>query len=358
MKALLHGLLAGAALLFAFTPTVSARRFLFMESTYLGDGWFRYTASTTDDPYFLFFDLGGFYVFQTGGPVLELGPDPPRWTNNIASDGSLYWGFQDINGWNVQSRPYSASFQFRSPQSTFKRATVTLLFSLAIVEGWGEAGPIVSANAVGYWNADALVPCPPDEADGSGTNLLVSLPSELPDPVMAQLLHKGERMIGIAYDYPTLNTMRLEGSRDLKAWTNITYIFGDAGRTTWTSSGPLEDLGNFFRVSLVAEGHATVLPPLNPVAPGFVPACAASPAATAPAGVDSGVRLLSARPGIEGADLTLATAPGKSYVVTLLDHAMKPAWTVGTVASNSTTVVRIPTATLQFGILQIKEDSR
>ena len=197
----------------------------------------------------------------------------------------------------------------------------------------------------------------PDEAESLGTNELISALGGLPDPVMAELLRNGERMVGIAYDYPALNTMRLEGSRDFKVWFNITYIFGDAGRTTWTNSSPLNDFGNFFRVSLVAEGHATVLPPLNPVSPRFLPAGAAAPAAPALAGVDSGVRLVSAAKRTGGMDLRLTTTPGKRYSLTLLDPTMQPALTVGTVATDSTTVATIPTAPLNFGIVLIKQNS-
>ena len=273
MKAFFRIFFTGAALLFAFTTAVSARRFLFLESAYVGDGWFRYTISAPDDPYFLFVDVGAISIYEPGMSVLELGPPPPRWTNNPSTEPAVTWVSEDINGWNVRQRPYSTSFLLNGTYSS-RRGTATLIFSLATITGWNEWGPIVSGNIAGYWNSNVLVPGAPD---GSGTNLLTSLPGDLPDPLMAELLRTGKQITGIAYDYPNTNTMRLEGSRDMKVWTNIAYIFGAPGRTTWTSSSPLNDFGNFFRVLLVAEGHATVLPPLTPASPRLVLAGAVLP---------------------------------------------------------------------------------
>jgi hypothetical protein len=238
---------------------------LAFESTYLGNGWFEYSVITTDDPFFLFLDVTGAGV--QFGPAAEVGPAPPRWTN-LWDTNFVSWRFDGI-GFGDQIRPYRATFRVRSAHTSYKRASAggMVLMSLAIVGGYH--GQWASGNIVGYWIPEALVPCPPGEADGSATNLLQWCPmiNGLPEPRLVNLIQSGGGPVGVAFEYPELSTVRLEGTRDFRAWTNVAYIHGAAGVTPWTTNVSLSNYGDFFRLRLVAEGHAINLPPLETSSP-------------------------------------------------------------------------------------------
>jgi hypothetical protein len=331
-----------------------AREILSVSSTYLGDGWFSYTTHTLDDPFFLFFDQTGFSLNDSGG--LEQGPNPPGWTNaSPQSVGSWYF---TGSGLGDQVRPYAASFLVHSSETSFKRAHpgAVLLMSLSMVEGYH--GNLASANIVGYWNLDVLVPCPPEQADGSSTNLIVSLPNALPDIQISGLILTNGRPFGISYDYPEENTVRLQGTRDFNAWTRIAYIYGSAGTTAWITNQPLDGFGNYFQVQLVAEGHATNLPPLNVDSASFAATVPISRSVAAPTGqTTSAPRLLSVRPYIEGVQLALATTAGRNYSVSLLDKTGSATVTVEVLATGATTNVRLPCAGPDSGLLLLQEVS-
>jgi hypothetical protein len=348
MREIAHGLSARfvCALLMLLACDVRGERSpVGFESSYLGDGWFEYSAFTTDDPFFLFLDLPG--VLVRFGDVIDAAPLPARWTN--ASTASLNsWNFEGI-GLGDQIRPYRATFRLRSPHTTFKRlpAGGVVLMSLAIVGGYH--GYLASANIVGYWIPDALVPCPPEEADGSATNLLVWCPmiNGLPEPRLTDVVRSGDELLGVEFEYPGPSTVRLEGSRDFRAWTNIAYLYGQSGATTWTTNVSLATYGNFFRLRLVAEGHATDLPPLNSLTPAVLAQSKSARTSEAPG--------MKCAPPSNDIQLTIGSTPGKTYAISVLDPNLRPAESVQVKASGETTTVRFPAGKAQVGFYELSE---
>ena len=238
---------------------VQARSPLSLESTYLGDGWFRYTFSVADDPFFVFLDVNGFSVSHPS--IVERGPNPVGWTNNPAEG---FWGYT-VASPGARTLPYGASFLVRSGETHFKRGGIaTLTMAISTIGGYHGMPP--SGVLAAFWPAPVLVPCPASEADGSSTNLLVTCDLlTLPDIRITGLQNTGETIHGVSYEFSAENTVRLEGSRDMVTWTNIAYIHGISNVTTWTTNRALNDFGNFFRLRLIDYGHVTNLPPLAAV---------------------------------------------------------------------------------------------
>jgi hypothetical protein len=334
-----------ALLMFLACGVRAERSPVAFESRYLGDGWFEYSASTTDDPFFLFLDLPGVLVHF--GDVIEAGPLPARWTNTFTTSLNS-WNFEGI-GLGDQIRPYRATFRLRSSHTTFKRmpAGGVVVMSLAIAGGYH--GYLASANIAGYWIPDALVPCPPEEADGSVTNLLVWCPmiNGLPEPRLTGVVRDGDEQVGVEFEYPGPSTVRLEGSRDFRAWTNIAYIHGQSGAATWTTNVSLAAYGNFFRLRLVAEGHATNLPPLNSPKLAVLAQSKSAGTSAAPA--------MNCALTPDDVQLTIGSTPGKTYAISVLDPNLRPAESVQVKASGATTTVRFPAREGQVGFYHLSE---
>lgn len=126
----------------------------------------------------------------------------------------------------------------------------------------GTASGDVSDNVVGYAAVPCLVPCRPDQADGSPTNVVYDL-KLLPDIAINGLIQTNGEIYGVGFAWTNSSTLVLQGTHDLNAWTNIAYIWSNPPETVWTTNTPLNSYGDFFRVALVADGHSTNLPPLG-----------------------------------------------------------------------------------------------
>ena len=311
-------LLFAAALL--ATPATHARHQVELESTYLGDGWFQYRLRAPDDPFFIFFDLTGLIVPFPG--YTERVPDAPDWSSTIQGEPdwpetTINWSYPDCGHVACQTRPYERVFLARSDKRHFKRRqNAVVLMSLAMVGGYH--GPYTTLNMVGYANINGLFPCDPHEADGSATNLLERLELiNLPDPQIGTLIRTGTEIRGITFDYDEPSTVRLEATRDFGRWTNVAYIYGNAGTTSWTTNLALNQFGDFFRLRLIAEGHASSLPPLN--GPSVESAQLSQPPKVA--ANSDGARVLSCRPRGEQLEVKVKTPTGTRHVVKLVSSS-------------------------------------
>lgn len=323
-----------------------------LQSTHLGEGRIRYTIITPDDPFYSFLDVTGFGLWDTNS--FEWESRPPRWTNGAPAMNGWYF---DGDGLGGQVRPYQASFVIRSALTSFKQVEYGALVLMSIGTVGGYHGHVVSVNVVGYWNARVLVPCPPEEADGSETNLTSTLKLfTLPDIQIASLILSNGRPAGISYSYPELNTVRLEATYDFNIWTNVAYIYGQSGTTTWINADPLDSYGNNYRVRLVAEGHAPNLPPLNP-GTSMLTAAGSNPAKDTP---PSKLRSLleRSRPDPDGTEVAFASEPGRAYSVMLLDLSMNPMTEVEVLATRSATSVLLRGAASRAGLIKITELSK
>lgn len=86
------------------------------------------------------------------------------------------------------------------------------------------------------------------------TNLLASF-EIIPNLKIDALLVTNSGPDGLTFSWRFNSTVRVEGTSDLLTWPPVAYALGSAPTTTWTSSIPLNNYGNYFRLGLVATEH-------------------------------------------------------------------------------------------------------
>jgi hypothetical protein len=286
-----------------------------LESTYLGEGWFRYRLRSIDDPFFLYFNMtfltAAFPKFSEFTSVSN-GWSSLHYTNHTGPRVGWEYSYD----WPGQSRPYERVFFARTEHRSFKRGPYAQIgMSLSFLGGYH--GYLATHNIVGFMPLHALVPCPPDEADGSPTNLLERFTViDLPEIRIDDLVRSGSNIIGFSFTYPEESTVLLQGSRDFQTWTNVGYVYGNAGTTTFQSGTVLNPYGNFFRVLLAAEGHASLL--TN--AAGTRLSKSVAPKRSSET---TEARVVTCIPGNVGVTVTVRTKPGHRYAVLLLSADSK-----------------------------------
>jgi hypothetical protein len=251
------------ALCLAGCGTAQATTFLEWQSTYLGDGWFQYQMSVMNDPFFTEADITWAGINFTN--QIDQSGDSTNWSYVGRSEPFSGWSF--TNG--MPARPCTETFLVRSSETSYRLASGTnadgalVAMSLSLAEVYpGMGSGVFSQNIVGYANLPCLVPCRPEDADGSPTNSVFDL-KLVPDVNINRLVQEDGVVDGVdfTYDYPS--TFLLQGTLDFNHWTNIAYIWSYPPETVWTTNRSLGDYGQFFRVAIVAGDYTTNLPPLN-----------------------------------------------------------------------------------------------
>lgn len=217
-----------------------------LESHYNGDGWFTYTFRTLDDPLI---------------PVIRLYQLDPLFTNFVASVPPADWtNFFYQGNWegimydqsSPQPRLNEITFSARSSFTTFKRLPLGLTAVVFI-----QLAPLMGGEGYGgYVRLDCLVPCAPEEADGSPPDLDSRL-ELIPDVQVADLIVSNGGVYGLTFSWNEPSTVELQGSHDMTHWTPVTRLFGEPPQTTWTTNVPLNSFGDFFRLQLIANRHVT-----------------------------------------------------------------------------------------------------
>ena len=110
----------------------------------------------------------------------------------------------------------------------------------------GLQSPLFAENIAGYAMLPALVPCDPDESDGSPLTMFSGYEA-FPDPQVVEL---GSDFL--RYSWPNTNTVVIKASHDLQSWSNLAHTIGYGGTTTWSAAQSMDTLGRYFRVGLVA----------------------------------------------------------------------------------------------------------
>jgi len=236
--------------------------FLQFDSAYLGDGWFQYHMHVNKDPFFREADVTGLSV---------------NFTNQIdQSTTASNWYYANLSGYkswwettnDVPARPYDVVFLMHSSETSYRLGTNSLGdaavidFSLLLADYAPSLGGVFSQNIVGYANMACLVPCRPEDADGSPSSFSFAL-KLLPDVNISQLIYSNNIVHGVDFVWEYESTFLLQASTDLAAWTNVAYVWSHPPETQWITNRSLGDFGQFYRISLVANSHATNLPPLN-----------------------------------------------------------------------------------------------
>jgi hypothetical protein len=99
-----------------------------------------------------------------------------------------------------------------------------------------------------------LVPCAPEESDGSPSNLVSRL-EIVPDLKIDGLIVTNQDVYGLRYSWPAASTVELQASHDLTNWARVARFFGDPPQTTWTTNSPMNAFGEFFRLWVIAAGR-------------------------------------------------------------------------------------------------------
>ena len=340
--------LAGLLVLLGFTSIASADRpWLESESTYLGDGWFRYRVGTRACPFLNTLTVGYLGVNSTNW--VQVGPVPARWAFTNQPSQATWTADDQYSPW--QTEPYDAVFELRSSMTNYQRGKGIVTMSLTLFEMPGLSSDL-SYNIVGYWRFPALVPCLPAQADGSGSSLYTN--KSFGDIAITHLIRDHQGTWGIEFNYSYGDaTFLLQASSDMATWQNVTYLYGQSGDNIWTNSTNLGQYGNFFRLEYVGMGQIApdLLPPLNPTA--RLAATMAS-AATKSVAQSKSVQPIVAT---DDGNLTvrLNTTPGRTYEVDVYD-AGKLVWSASSAATQSQLIVPLPVDDLpDAGVIQALE---
>jgi hypothetical protein len=259
LKLVLRGLLVLSGLVLGL-GTARATTFLELQSTCLGNGWFQYEMSVFNDLFFSEADITQLQISFTN--EIDQIPGTNNWVNNAWGNNYSSWTF----GSGYPARPYVETFLIRSSQTAYKLATTIPNQALVLLSLYCTGiNPLTAGaclNIVGFARMPCLVPCSPEEADGSPTNFVYVL-KLLPDVAINSLIQSNGVILGVDFSWDYDSTFLLQGSTDFNQWTNIAYIWSESPETIWTTNASLGEYGQYFRVALVAEGHATNLPPLS-----------------------------------------------------------------------------------------------
>src|ERR1051326_1137960 len=212
-----------------------------VESRYTGNGCFQYTVRTLEDPFVTDIYLGNLIPQPFTNYVSSI--LPPHWTNFV-SDGQ-WWGIAyDVS--SPQPRLNGISFSICSSSTSFRRGPYGFQTVFAVL----LADCFRIRYISGYHNLPCLVPCAPEEADGSESQL-VSRFELIPDLIINQLILTNGEVYGLTFSGVSLENIELQGSPDLTNWTVIARFAGSSPGM-WTTNSALNAYGEFFRLRAVS----------------------------------------------------------------------------------------------------------
>jgi len=225
---------------------LSGADFLRLESAYLGDGWFEYRLTLAEDPYYESAGIGAVSIPFAGRS--QYGANPADWISDGATAGVANWSF---GAQQSQGRPYQRTFLARSSHTTFKTVdqAVKITF-VATPQSALQSGQVTPVS--GLLRLRGVIPCPPAEADGSAATQTASTTLR-EDLRLTSLVMENGVPKSLSYEWSYDSTVMLEASFDLKNWTQVATILGEAGTTTWIATVPLENAGRFYRLVLIAN---------------------------------------------------------------------------------------------------------
>jgi len=235
-----------------------ATTFLQFDSTILGDGWFQYRMQVMRDPFFTWAGIPQLALNFTN--QIDSNVNSQNWTNS--SDdvfSSWFW----TNSQSYPERPFEQTFLMRSAETSFRLGTNAYDAGIVVVYlSYIQASPYYTGNESvgGYARLTCLIPCSPEQADGSPTNFSFTL-KLIPDVTIQSLVQSNGLFYDVDFLWASSSTLLLQASSDMTTWTNIAYVWSSPPETIWTTNRPLNDFGTFFRLQLVANGHVTNPPP-------------------------------------------------------------------------------------------------
>jgi hypothetical protein len=226
---------------------------LTLHSSYLGAGRFQYELQLCDNPWIKQYDGMEFVAFPDASLVIPV----PGWSNTLSEASWQHW--EMTNGVAVPlPHPQTLIFEAHSTHTSFRLGRTYVVFTFIHQDQLVSRS--IPLNFVGLAHLDALVPCSPDEADGSPDTYRSEF-SMHDDIAIQSLLLMSNHVQGLSFTFPLESTVVIQGSSNFRDWTNIAYALGNPGITTWTSAIPIEAYGPSYRVLLYSTTHRPELVP-------------------------------------------------------------------------------------------------
>ena len=221
--------------------TCNGRDLFRLDSTYLGDGLFEYRLRVLDDPFIATLRIEALSFRGVWSGPHEL---PVDWTTNIQT-GTLI-DLRPITLTNL-ALPYERVFRLRSAQTNFKQRVSSVVVPLA--GQFATNAPVFgsSGSLVGQGAMIALAPCPPEQADGSDTNLTTRF-ELFRNPVIQELgvVDGAPRFLTLTHQGSAF--LRLESSTNLVDWSAVAGFQATNGVNRWTNASGLGAGESFFRL--------------------------------------------------------------------------------------------------------------
>ena len=229
----------GALLLAA--PVCSARDLVQLRTSYLGDGVFEYRLLILDDPFIASLKVEALSFRGAWSGPHEL---PADWTTNVQT-GTLI-DLRPVTLTNL-ALPYERVFRLRSAQSSFKQRVSSVVVPLAGQFSTNAPSFSGSGSLVGQGALTALAPCPPEQADGSDTNM-TSRFELFRNPMIQELGLIGGEPRFFTLTHQGTARLRLESTTNLVDWSAQAVFQATNGVNRWTNAAGLGGSGTFFRL--------------------------------------------------------------------------------------------------------------
>lgn len=211
-----------------------------VESQYLGNGWFQYSLRTLPDPLIAEIGFGQLIPYPFTNYVASI--VPPHWTNFMYQGE---WNGIAFDASGPQPRLNEINFSVCSSSMYFRQQRYGFVTTIAIT----LADCFRDRYFGGYLNLPCLVPCAPEEADGSPLQLVARF-ELIPDLIINQLILTNGEVHGLTFSGVSIETVELQGSHDLSNWTAVARFPG-ISPGMWTTNSPLNAYGEFFRLRAV-----------------------------------------------------------------------------------------------------------
>lgn len=243
-----------------------ATPFATLDCSTSGDGWYEYSLTLHNDPFFVGVSAN---PSMMSGTYFEHGTIPYGWSG---STNFPYCSWKWLSDDQYMPRPTTTTFRVRSESTNWVIASQGMIL-IGDIMWYDELGSIVSnimsANIVYLQKMPALVPCESNDVQ-SGEGKYTYQCEMVPNPRIDKLVVEDEQIVGLDFSWPhgtaTNYTVRISGSMDQKVWTNIAYAYGFAGTNRWIPENCLlEDYARFFRLQLISLSHLDPLPELNTI---------------------------------------------------------------------------------------------
>jgi hypothetical protein len=209
-----------------------------LESRFIGGGFFEYVLEFPDARYFDRVSFHSLHLMDGQGRVVARVQTPEHWTAD-----SRGWT-HDQTHWDVV--PYRATFRVKANGNDFRTANALAVWEMHWYE-WALPEPEQPGQVVAYVSLPCLVPCGPNETDGSSPEQIHSVPSR-PEVRVDGLSISDNGVIDIDFQVGEGVPVVIEASDDLINWVPIGTSVGTAGTTQWTSAATPAPEGQFFRV--------------------------------------------------------------------------------------------------------------